>query len=26
MPIEDYDLLKETYDMWLADRKKEAMV
>ena len=26
LPIEDYDLLKETYDMWLANCKEEATV
>ena len=26
LPIEDYDLLKETYDMWLANCKEEIMV
>ena len=25
LPIEDYDLLKETYDMWLASCKEEVM-
>ena len=26
LPIEDYDLLKETYDIWLASCRQEAMV
>ena len=25
LPIEDYDLLKETYDMWLASCKEVAI-
>jgi len=26
LPIEDYDLLKETYDMWLTNCKEEITV
>jgi hypothetical protein len=26
LPIEDYDLLKETYDMWLSSYKQEITV
>ena len=26
LPIQDYELLKETYDMWLSSRKQEAIL